>query len=1614
MRIIIGAIFCLAYTDAVIQQEELLKGVIHDVREHGLFDTSNGCILNEGAVRMFSDYHIVENTMKARSNRIGKKIMKKVQLYECPVTSKDCIVTFGNSEMDISNTDISFSKSESTMNAKRESTNKHKSDTTSQTNSLTKSANTLDSYSKGSSESASNNVIKGTVNSKNIQIGTSSHKITGKSKGTSHTDRTQTNNKKTGILRKRLLKKHLIQLNKRSFGIDGGIVAGAMAIQTAAQIAQMVAGCIQEANHHLDNKLQADRHHEDNKKHTKAEREAGQEFQKEHAKAEREAGQEFQKEHAKAEREAGQEFHEKLQRELQKDQLEAQKNLQKEALDRQEKLQDKAADRQEKFQNKVLDRQEKFQNKVLDRQEKFQNKQRLEQERTQRILQRESLKYQEDMQLKALHIQKLIHEDSKKHSWEIHEDGKKHSREIYEDGKKHSWEIHEDGKIHAWTIHEDGKKHSWTIHEDGKVHSWKIHEDGKEHSWKIHEDGKKHSWEIHEDGKKHSWEIHEDGKAHSWNIHEDGKAHSSKLQKESLEQQLRLSEQQINSDVISTDDGTHEDEMEQQIEIQDNREDNGKQETEQIGKDFRTDKNKSKTYQKGYSVQDMSQYTSGNVIGYDESYGKENSITNALVETYHTSQGKQIGRTINTQVTISPGSKKYIVLICRAISIRTTFTCIDNDIDDYYVDYNICMDENIMYDLIDMEDVGQLFIPESKLSTITISDNVPDIVKAEKLMYETVNDIIILGVNNRLYCKLPTGELVRPDCFDIGFGLSKSGNLQLSYNDKVIWDNGINFEQLDTLEKRFKLNEYGHLILEVKNSNGNILANGDYDSWIVIWSNVRIYEQEKNLGNVRNNENGYIKLTSSRNVELYDNDNVMVWSTDNKVCKSSSGYIFPREYIHPINLQIPTDILDPHLQLPSDESLIYVKGNELVWKCENNNIVTNELKGNCFMNEAATVFYNDMTYKNIAMKSPNNIFTFIKEWNGNLAIKQEGLTIWNSKSAQTNDPGAYRLGSYHGSGILYVTDIYTRSHWKSSNQSGKYKETILQMCDDGILRLFGDGKIIWDSSIYRGFKSVSEHLYNYVTELPIYNYVRLSDMNSYTGLTSAIDSTKIKLSDVASTTKFIPITKRLISNECTLMVDNQNNIVIIKDSIPRIIGSIKRNANPLLDPVYLTLNDKGDLMTANKFYNELSAIVYGFPDNSKAPLVLYINRDGMIEYKDSDNIIQMPIYRISSSPSGIFTLIGESEAYIDLKTLVLDIIPAHYIAIKSGYITLLGKDTKTVLGTIGSKLRGSIVVIDKYYNLVDDLGTVVYITDDIMNEDIKIPETGSIIEVGALTSLNKYGYLDYRILDNISIDNIWKYSRDIKFTVAFCENKYIVTNEMNIPFISNIITKYDKNVLIKALTKIFESKPELTIFIINTISGSVRIVEDNVVNIYTTGDKDITPTDINNEEVPIKIYARLDRITANIIESEPIKFITGENELDILTIATGSEELTEEQIVILKKYNFDINNLRVSSKFNMKQSMVSPDRELTMKVYKEGIHRILAIMRKNRSEPTDSTDVLKHDLIEVSSDTARFKDMRLYGSMLDGNIIIGLFNKKLHAIQSNGMIVELELDDLFE
>jgi len=341
-------------------------------------------------------------------------------------------------------------------------------------------------------------------------------------------------------------------------------------------------------------------------------------------------------------------------------------------------------------------------------------------------------------------------------------------------------------------------------------------------------------------------------------------------------------------------------------------------------------KGNSDTYGNNYS----------HTFGKSNNYSEGHTYSDEYNETLEKSKGLDIAKSFNnnTAVTLSTtvnyklnkNESKYVVVRPLVHSIFIPWVCgIDNEEDYRTVDFygkEVRVNYEFVYSEISIiEKDGEQ--PYTAYSVLDISDDeyMFEVAKTElqtaRAFGENISGDEIVDFNllrqgfymTKTSSDIPESDssaakLLTTDKGMVKFYLKDDGNLVLTYGSDIIWQTHTDFLDNMASDMRFSIKKNGHLVLEAK----NILVDGyRKDEWIPVWDSLP-YDLDFNVGVAPRDQYKLLLAAPTKNttpsykarLELYDEYNVLIWSSEENLCKHYKGYILPQNYGIPTKIDI--------------------------------------------------------------------------------------------------------------------------------------------------------------------------------------------------------------------------------------------------------------------------------------------------------------------------------------------------------------------------------------------------------------------------------------------------------------------------------------------------------------------------------------------------------------------------------------------------------------------------------------------------------------------------------------------------------------------------------------
>ena len=271
--------------------------------------------------------------------------------------------------------------------------------------------------------------------------------------------------------------------------------------------------------------------------------------------------------------------------------------------------------------------------------------------------------------------------------------------------------------------------------------------------------------------------------------------------------------------------------------------------------------------------------------------------------------------------------------------------------------------------------------------------------------------------------------------------LQYDGSLAILLHDKIVWENGMDF--FEDYYARVRINEKGHLVEEVKSLFVNTTPEYRSDEWITVWSSAPI-NHNVTIGIPSYNDKNYVLVVSDTGfLHMYDSVGTLTWCTALD-CKHRVGYKFPEVYLVPTNMITPQDNdkhnnIDKNVKIDTDSDFL----------------MSLDFKNKCSFLKSDT-----------GIVSKNGRFKLILEESGNLIIKDQYRTMWESASGfMSFATNPYKL-ILTPMGNLVILSANNYMVWTSNvkSQADSSRPYMAQILDEGRLIVTDrQGSLIWES-----------------------------------------------------------------------------------------------------------------------------------------------------------------------------------------------------------------------------------------------------------------------------------------------------------------------------------------------------------------------------------------------------------------------------------------------------------------------------------------------------------------------------------------------------------------------
>jgi hypothetical protein len=277
------------------------------------------------------------------------------------------------------------------------------------------------------------------------------------------------------------------------------------------------------------------------------------------------------------------------------------------------------------------------------------------------------------------------------------------------------------------------------------------------------------------------------------------------------------------------------------------------------------------------------------------------------------------------------------------------------------------------------------------------------------------------------------------------------GNFVVWRNTIKVWQSGgTPFKSIPSVTKykhRIRINARGHLVRETANMWSKVNPPFIPDTFVPSWGTQPIYNNYT-VGSPRRGESTVddylLILDDNGRLSLYDAAYIKTWCTFDSVgssCPNSKGFIYQDYYLVPTDYVTPRVIDEAHNDLSSKIPLSKSSVMSLDAECS-----AGLMSGN-------------------GMVSPNGRFKLILEENGNLLVKDDYRTMWQSFSGNmTGSVKPYRL-FVTDEGHMAISDKNLRWVWYAQNDqaknAGPYKMSITDAGKFVVTSVTGEE--VWES-----------------------------------------------------------------------------------------------------------------------------------------------------------------------------------------------------------------------------------------------------------------------------------------------------------------------------------------------------------------------------------------------------------------------------------------------------------------------------------------------------------------------------------------------------------------------
>lgn len=290
--------------------------------------------------------------------------------------------------------------------------------------------------------------------------------------------------------------------------------------------------------------------------------------------------------------------------------------------------------------------------------------------------------------------------------------------------------------------------------------------------------------------------------------------------------------------------------------------------------------------------------------------------------------------------------------------------------------------------------------------------------------------------------------------------LEADGNFVIWRGTIKVWQTGgTPFKTIPSVTKykhRMRINSRGHLVRETANMWSKVTPPYIPDTYVTSWSTQPVYNNYT-VGSPRRSQSTVddyvLVLDDFGRLSLYDAAYIKTWCTFDSVgssCPNNKGFSYQDYYLVPTDIVTPRVYGDVHNDIAPDYNITFISGK------------------NSFV--SPDVLCGDGLKSGTGMTSPNGRFKLILDNNGDLLLKDDYRTMWESFTGNmVNATGPYRL-LVTDQGDMAISD--SNQHWiwyaenKKTRNAGPYKASVT---DAGKLVVTSStGEEVWESWPQRG------------------------------------------------------------------------------------------------------------------------------------------------------------------------------------------------------------------------------------------------------------------------------------------------------------------------------------------------------------------------------------------------------------------------------------------------------------------------------------------------------------------------------------------------------------------